>query len=162
MMFKTFQTMGLNPQGSNAAELEEWIGKYAAAKKDPPPGNILTLSSDDTGAGPKVRYQQPAATSSYPPKVRVFSGGDNKSETPYDIWRYDVKMALMDPPYTKDQKDFAIRRCLTGSAARLVMYKGFDKPIEEILEVLDSVYGTVDNKEQLLAEFYSARQRRVP
>jgi hypothetical protein len=34
-----------------------------------------------------------------------------------------------------------------------------DKPIDKIFDVLDSVYGTVDNKEQLLAEFYSARQR---
>ena len=77
----------------------------------------------------------------------------------YDIWRYDVKMALMDPSYTKEQKEFAIRRSLTGSAARLVMYQGHAKPIDKILDVLDSVYGTVDNKEQLLAEFYSARQR---
>ena len=38
------------------------------------------------------------------------------------------------------------------------MYQG-QKPIDKILDVLDSVYGTVDNKEQLLAEFYSARQR---
>jgi hypothetical protein len=33
------------------------------------------------------------------------------------------------------------------------------KPIDKILDVLDSVYGTVDNKEHLLAEFYGARQR---
>jgi hypothetical protein len=68
-------------------------------------------------------------------------------------------MALMDPSYTKEQKEFAIRRSLTGSAARLVIYQGHDKPIGKILDVLDSVYGTVDNKEQLLAEFYCARQR---
>ena len=38
------------------------------------------------------------------------------------------------------------------------MYQG-QKPIDKILDVLDSVYGTVDNKEHILAEFYSARQR---
>jgi hypothetical protein len=47
-------------------------------------------------------------------------------------------MALMDPSYTKEQKEFAIRRSLTGSAARLVMYQGHDKPIDKILDVLDS------------------------
>jgi hypothetical protein len=31
------------------------------------------------------------------------------------------------------------------------MYQG-QKPIDKILDVLDSVYGTVDNKEHLLAE----------
>ncbi|VDI11389.1 Hypothetical predicted protein [Mytilus galloprovincialis] len=39
------------------------------------------------------------------------------------------------------------------------MHQGMEKPIDQIMEVLDSVYGTIDNKEQLLAEFYSARQR---
>ncbi|VDI08752.1 Hypothetical predicted protein [Mytilus galloprovincialis] len=68
-------------------------------------------------------------------------------------------MMLMDPSYSKQQKEFAIRRSLTGSAARLVMHQGMEKPIDQIMEVLDSVYGTIDNKEQLLAEFYSARQR---
>jgi hypothetical protein len=38
------------------------------------------------------------------------------------------------------------------------MYQG-QKTIDKILDVLDSVYGTVDNKEHLLAEFYSARQQ---
>ena len=77
----------------------------------------------------------------------------------HDIWRYDVKMALMDPSYTKEQKEFAIRRSLTGSAARLVIYQGLDKSLDDILETLDSVYGSVENKEQLLSEFYSARQK---
>jgi hypothetical protein len=46
-----------------------------------------------------LRVKTHAAISLYPPKVIVFSGGDNKIETPYDIWRYDVKMTLMYPSY---------------------------------------------------------------
>ena len=161
-MFKAFHVMGLSPQGSTAKELDKWITNYNIKKEQKPiVGHSLTLptTTDDAAVRPKFKHQHATAISSYPPKVRVFSGGDNKIETPYDIWRYDVKMALMDPSYTKEQKEFAIRRSLTGSAARLVMYQGHDKPIDKILDVLDSVYGTVDNKEQLLAEFYSARQR---
>uniref|UniRef100_A0A8W8NZZ6 Paraneoplastic antigen Ma-like C-terminal domain-containing protein n=1 Tax=Magallana gigas TaxID=29159 RepID=A0A8W8NZZ6_MAGGI len=48
---------------------------------------------------------------------------------------------------------------LTGSAARIVMYQGPDKPLSDILETLNSVYGSVENKQQLLSEFYRARQR---
>jgi hypothetical protein len=43
-----------------------------------------------------------------------------------------VKKALMDPSYRKEQKEFAIQRSLTGSAARLVMYQGHDKAIDKI------------------------------
>ncbi|CAG2222977.1 unnamed protein product [Mytilus edulis] len=39
------------------------------------------------------------------------------------------------------------------------MYQGLDKPINDLLEILDCVYGSVDNKEQLLSEFYSGRQK---
>lgn len=39
------------------------------------------------------------------------------------------------------------------------MYQGLDKPLSDILETLDSVYGSVENKQQLLSEFYGARQR---
>ena len=148
MMFKAFHAMGLSPQGSTAEELDKWITNYNIKKEQKPTvGHSLTLPTtiDDAAVRPKIKHQHATAISSYPPKVRVFSGED-KIETSYDIWRY-VKMALMDPSYSKEQKEFAIRRSLTGSAARLVMYQGHDKPIDKILDVLDSVYGTVDNKE---------------
>ena len=151
--------MGLNPQGTTAEEFDKWITNYNIKKEQKlTVGHSLTLptTTDDAAVRPKITHQQATAIPSYPPKVRVFSGGDNKIETPYDIWRYDVKMTLMDPSYTNQQKEFAIRRSLTGSAVRLVMYQG-QKTIDKILDVLDSVYGTVDNKEHLLAEFYSAR-----
>ena len=165
MMFKTFQAMGLNPKGDNPEDFDKWIKAYIAQQSEekpkltiPPPP--LGLPSKDGGAKPKVKStEKPVATPSYPPKVRSFSGGYNKGDTAYDIWRYDVKMALIDPSYTKEQKEFAIRRSLTGSAARLVIYQGLDKSLDDILETLDSVYGSVENKEQLLSEFYSARQK---
>jgi hypothetical protein len=121
MMFKAFHAMGLNPHGSTEEELDKWITNYNIKKEQKPTvGHSLTLptTTDDAAVRPKIKHQQATAICSYPPKVRVFSGGDNKIETPYDIWRYDVQMALMDPSYTKEQKEFAIRRSLTGSAAR--------------------------------------------
>ena len=183
LMFRTFQAMGLNPKGDSMEDFDKWIQAYIKqntteekekvpipeekAKAPPqPPLGLPPLGlpppgqpTKDTGAIPKVKTDKPIPTPSYPPKVRSFSGGDNKGDTPYDIWRYDVKIAMMDPSYTRQQKEFAIRRSLTGSAARLVIYQGLDKPLEDILDTLDSVYGSVDNKEQLLSEFYSARQK---
>lgn len=160
-MMKTFKAMGLNPKGDNPAELNSWIKDYIAHTKESQPDvkpkvPPLSLPASETGTIPKTKTM---TLSPYPPKVRTFSGGDNKGEVAYDIWRYEVKMVLRDSGYTKEQKEFAIRRSLTGSAARMLIYQGLDKPLSEILETLDSVYGSVDNKEQLMAEFYSAKQR---
>lgn len=165
-MFKTFQAMGLNPKGDTPEDFDEWIKSYVHRSKEvdvkPPRAmqHSLTLPTTDTGAIPRSgKVTTSVTTTSHPPKIRTFSGGDNKGETPYDIWRYEVEMIRKDPSYTVAQKDFAIRRSLAGSAARTIMYQGLEQSIEEILVTLDSVYGSVDNKEQLLAEFYSARQK---
>ncbi|CAG2222986.1 unnamed protein product [Mytilus edulis] len=99
--------MGLNPKGDTAEDLDKWIkGLYRAPRKNTKTGAVL-----------KVAPKPTVTMSSYAPKVRNFSGGDNKGEIAYDIWRYDVKIALKDPTYTKTQKEFAIRRSLSGSAA---------------------------------------------
>lgn len=66
---------------------------------------------------------------------------------------------MKDSGYTREQKDFAIRRSLTGPAIRMIMYQGLDKSLLDILETLDSVYGNIENKEQLLKDFYSASRR---
>ena len=167
-MFKTFQMMGLNPKGDTPEDFDQWIKDYTAQTRQKQETHGLTLPTDPptsaTGTIPKQRTYamdtKPVVytTSSQPPKLRSFSGGDNKGETPYDIWRYEVRMIQKDLSYSTTQKDLAIRRSLTGSAARMVMYQDH-KTIDDLLATLDSVYGNVDNKEQILAEFYSARQK---
>ena len=52
-----------------------------------------------------------------------------------------------------------IRQSLREEAGRVVMRLGVNATIPQILAKLDSIYRDVDKKEQLLAEFYSARQR---
>jgi hypothetical protein len=52
-----------------------------------------------------------------------------------------------------------MRRSLKGSASRVLMRLGPNASVEEILYKLDSVYGIVEEKETLLANFYSARQK---
>lgn len=158
-MFLTFQAMGLNPKGDTPEELDKWIQNYIYSKDTKPiqPIHSLTLPNTTPAAIPKKTVT--STLSPYPPKIRSFSGGDNKAEVSYDVWRYEVNITLKDPTYTREQKDFAIRRSLTGSAARMIIYQGLEKPIENLLETLDSVYGGVQSKEQLLAEFYGARQK---
>lgn len=172
-MFNTFKVMGLNPQGDTPEEFNNWIKEYAAKSKDQdkkPPDTkppLLQFNFDKSTAGaiPKTTSHQnkhletQPMYSAHPPKLKSFSGGDNKGETPYDIWRYEVKMLQKDLSYTQSQKELAIRRALTGSAARTIIYQGLDKSIDELLATLDSVYGNVDNKEQLLQDFYSAKQK---
>ncbi|VDI36814.1 Hypothetical predicted protein [Mytilus galloprovincialis] len=92
MMIDTFETMGLKPKGKKFSEKEMKPSKMS-----------LTLPSKETV--PKLKpeekpilvQEKSTTVCSHPPKVRCFSGGDNKGDLQYDIWRYDVRMMLMDP-----------------------------------------------------------------
>ena len=92
-------------------------------------------------------------------QLRVINfSGDSKSDSTYDLWRYEVT-CLMNSGRPQDQIMNAIRRSLRGEAARVMMRLGPTVTVKHLLEKMDSVYGLVDGKEKLFAEFYSAKQK---
>jgi hypothetical protein len=52
--------------------------------------------------------------------------------------------------YEPDSIDYAVRRSMTGEAGRVVMHLGPTASIPEILYKLDSIYGDVEKKVDLL------------
>lgn len=69
-----------------------------------------------------------------------------------------MKSLLLEKTYEEDMIKQAIRRSVRGEASRILMRLGTGVNIETILEKFESVYGTVDTKEELLAKFFSAKQ----
>ncbi|VDI46555.1 Hypothetical predicted protein [Mytilus galloprovincialis] len=53
----------------------------------------------------------------------------------------------------------SIRRSLRGEAGLVAMRLELNATVKVIIQKLDSIYGSVDKKEELLAEFYGSRQR---
>ena len=94
---------------------------------------------------------------SHPPKITWFSGTEPKSgETTYELWKHDVR-CLMNQSYEEDSILNAVRRFLRGEAGYVALRLPLDATVEEILQKLDSIYGSVDKKVELLAEFYGSR-----
>lgn len=77
---------------------------------------------------------------------------------PHMKFGYEVECLYQESyrPYVIQQ---AIRCSLKGEASRVVMHLGPVAPIISIVQKLDNMYGTVAEKEDILSEFYSARQR---
>lgn len=100
------------------------------------------------------------ATTSYKEQVRIalFSGGT--SDSAYELWRYEVT-CLRKEGYSKENILNAIRRSLQGEPATVMMRLGPVDNIDEILQKFDSihVYGNVLGTEDILEEFYSAKQK---
>ena len=91
------------------------------------------------------------------PWISIFSGNPNGATT-YEHWRYDVDCLLRES-YPRGKISEAIRRSLKGDASRVAMYLGPGAPIEQLLDKMESIYGTVECKESIYQEFYSARQK---
>lgn len=91
------------------------------------------------------------------PKLPKFGGDDTKNEIPYDLWRYQIA-CLINENYRHEIVVQAMRRLLRGQASRDVMRHGVDATVDDIVEKMDSVVGSVDPKESLLAQFFTACQ----
>lgn len=134
---KTLKDLGLNPKYDTPEELEKWLKQIADRKTDT---KSTTIHANQ-------------------PKLSILYGENaTKGEVDYEQWRYKVKSLLLEETYKEDMIMQAIRRSVRCEASRILMRLGTGVDIETILEKFESVYGTVDTKEELLAKFYSAKQ----
>lgn len=92
------------------------------------------------------------------PKVTYFYGSEKKSEVSYKLWKHEVRILLKDDNYTDETKALAIRKSLRGQAGNRILHLPDEASPEDIITVLDSIYEDALAKEQLLSQFYSAKQ----
>ena len=101
-------------------------------------------------------YKDDEQWDAFLPRISTFTG-DEKTGTPYDIWRYEVQ-CLIRTGYTHDTIKMAITRSLRGNSSKIPMRLGTDATIDDIMDKMDSIYGSVYPAEALLGQFYTARQ----
>ena len=150
-LVNTLSAMKIKPKAESPADLLGWMTGIVDVGKE-------------SGAIPKtpIKTELPKdtmdLTPSFKPPIRiaVFSGGRNDSS--YELWRYEVT-CLRKEGYAIETIMNAIRRSLKGEPANVMMRLGPACSIEEILLKFDSIYGNVLGTEDILAEFYSARQK---
>ena len=152
------KALKVKPKADTPEDFLHWMSSMAKAsasteKKETqahalPKTNPLPLPSDIYGKHANPHYY---------PRISTFSG-DAKSESTYELWKYEVE-CLMNESYHPESIHHAIRRSLKGEASHIIMHLGPGASISTIIRKLDSIYGTVDEKEDILSEFYSARQK---
>ena len=100
-------------------------------------------------------------TLSRAPRLSIFSGESTtkENEVNYELWKYEVEcLCKTDIPSSYILE--AIRHSLEGETGLIIMKMGHDVDIGNILGKLDSIYGSIDKKETIFAEFSSAKQRK--
>ena len=93
------------------------------------------------------------------PRLPNFSGAKpSKGEVTYSQWRYGVQCLYLEKTWPASAIQEAIRRSLRGMAAETMISLGMQVSVKDLIGKLDSTFGTVATPEQLIEEFYVARQ----
>jgi hypothetical protein len=151
-LIEAFKTLAIKPKFDSPDELSAWLASHASAVG----GKDVKQEHDNP---PTVTTPVTTTMAHQLPRISFFSGGSQKpSDTPYDLWRYEVKCLMIEKVYSSATVANAVRRSLKGEAGRTAMILGPNADVQEIIAKLDSIYGPIDLKESLLASFYSARQ----
>jgi hypothetical protein len=88
------------------------------------------------------------------PWLTKFSGENAEN---YVIWRHQV-VSLMESGHPVNEIFNAVRSSLLGQAAKILARMGTQVTLQDIVDQMDSIYGSVESKSDLLAAFFSARQ----
>ena len=134
---------------------------------------IKGLSEDDkgkligmlTGAKPKVPNEGEQGASSANqhdvpkiPRLPKFSGDSrSKAEPSFRVWLFEIEN--LRTTYKEAEVRQAIHNSVTGFASEVLMRLGKHASLQEILTKFDNIFGTVVNKQKLLADFYTANQK---
>lgn len=102
----------------------------------------------------KVEHEEHMEYSRPIPKLPVFSG---KGDTPYELWKYDLKCLQSSNLYTETVVSEAIRRSLKGEAA-MVMVRMGDASVSQLLHKLDGYFGNVATEGACLTQFFASQQ----
>ena len=153
-VLKTLRELKLKPKADSKEELDLWMRDYVMSGMKPP--REASMSNPIPVDIPTVNMAQPF------PKISIFYGDTTvlkKGEVIYDQWKYEVRGLMTSGKFSEEMILQAMRRSVKGEASRVLMRLGGDVTYEEVMRKFDSVYGVIETKENILANFYSARQR---
>ena len=93
------------------------------------------------------------------PRLPTFSGSHStKGETSYNQWRYDVLCLVEDNVWPGEVILQSVRRSVRGIAAEVLVNLGRNTDVDQVIKKFDSVFGNILTPEQILEDFYVARQ----
>ncbi|XP_046558940.1 paraneoplastic antigen Ma1 homolog [Haliotis rubra] len=91
------------------------------------------------------------------PRLPSFSG-EQKGETSFEVWKYQVECLLQNKSLSQQVVANTVQHSLRGKAATIAMCLGPEADLKQLISKLESIFGSVDRNQSLLACFYGARQ----
>ena len=149
-LLATFQNLGVKPKTDSPEELKQWMIDYLTST-----GSLQPDESDTTATVHEITN----TVVNNVPRIASFSGDPGaKSDTTFELWRYEVICLMKDRIYSPEVLTHAVRKSLKGEAGLIAMRLGEHANVPAIIDKLHGVFGNVELSEDLLAKFYSSHQ----
>ena len=119
------QEVKSTPKG-DVQGVKDWMRSYFASTGElqPKPEHSNENSKTNKDNLPRMRD---------PPRISNLSGNNNKGETSYELWRYEVCGLQQDKLYDLENINYTVRRSLKGDAGMIAMHLG---PNASLLEII--------------------------
>ena len=135
-LINAFEQLNQKPDFDDPEQLEAWLKNYGQG--------AIPKSQDSVNVFPQN------------PKISIFSG--ESKDTPFDLWKFEVQCLVEEGKYSDEALKQAIRKSLKNDPSRIVKRLGIKSTIDDIVKKLEGIYGEIEKKETIKAEFYNAKQ----
>ena len=143
-LVKAFSELGQDPKADIPEDLVQRMANFSSTVK-------VESTSPHSHSSTSHGSSQPLTVIN-PVTLPVFSGDGKDAE--FDLWRYSVRMVHLSLRLALGE---IVGRSLRGRAARVARTVGPNGSTSDLLVKLDTIFGTVDTKETVLARLYSAK-----
>lgn len=151
-----FKQLGTKPRATNKEELLQWMKEYVAAQEPDAadPADVKPGIGDGNG--------KPVTVKESIPRIPIFTGAPpTKAEhVPFEVWQYEVNCLKRAQRYSEEAILQAMRLSLRGDASKVAVRLGTEITIDQVLERMNNLYGSISVGEDILAAFYSAHQEK--
>lgn len=155
-LIKAFESLGTKPKMDSADDLRQWMTGFTRAIADD--GDVKPKTADLNQSQSHGSSSRSTTHYVHPPTIAVFHGDAEQKGVPFDTWKFEVLTLQTEGVHSSEVIITAARKSLRGEAAQVCQRLGVNASVQEILNKFEGIYGTVEDTEDLMTLFYSARQ----
>lgn len=155
-MVKALRMLGLQPKTGSPMDFNrifEMLGKTEPRREQP------SFSHSDQSGHIDRPIPEPRTSLHQYPKFSTFYGVEGKGDSTWEMFKFEVQSVLNENLYTDEQILHGLRRALKGSANDKMRRIGSAASPQDILDKLESSYGTIETKESVMKKFYTCEQK---
>ena len=154
-LVRVCKELGTKPKFDSKEDFVAWMETYVKSlNREGQTVKTEETSVADAAATPSLVKKELL------PRIPIFSGTCpvKSDHVPFEVWHYELQCLVKQKRFSEQSILNAARLSLRGDASKVAVRLGTDVTVQQLVDKMKNLYGTIDSGEELLARFYSASQ----